>query len=178
MSPDQESDGVYLTSRRQLHALRITKNDETTTQKEKPDYVSYYLEGSLPSSPISRQYSVDDEYVLAYPEKNDRSQGSDDNLSSTPQLRQKKAVVQDIYDEDHYCLARASGFQPHDIVTCAGDGGRKKDSDIPSKEIKQCSCTKKNRIFGTIIGMLLLCIIGGVIGFSYLNQQGTLTLSI
>ena len=74
MSPDQESDGIYLTSRRQLHALRITKNDETTTQK-KPDYVSYYLEGSLPSSPISRQYSVDDEYVLAYPEKNDRSQG-------------------------------------------------------------------------------------------------------
>ena len=139
MSPDQESDGVYLTSRRQLHALRITKNDETTTQKEKPDYVSYYLEGSLPSSPISRQYSVDDEYVLADPEKNDR----DNNLSSTPQLRQKKAVVQDIYDEDHYCLARASGFQPHDIVTCAGDGSRKKIATFHPKKSNSVHAQRK-----------------------------------
>ena len=109
MSFDQDYNGVYLTSLDELVANRQPpKNETTATQEEDPNFSSsYYVDYSIPSSQIS---SVDS--------------------SKSSQPRQKKPVVQDIYDENHYCLARSSGFGNQDVITGAKEYSSNENYDI------------------------------------------------
>ena len=98
---------------------------------------------------------------------------SSGNTSKAPQPRQKKPVVQDIYDEDHYCLARSSGFGPHDNVTLAKEYDTSKDDDTQSEKTKNSLCTKNRMIFGAVACVFILCGIGGIVAFIHLNKQVT-----
>ena len=94
-------DGVYLTSQEKVDA--ILKNREVHPNNEQIGS-EYLYEANTGSNPISApDYCVNgDEYVLP-PQERD----------STPEFRpckEKKGKVPDLYDEDHYNLARNSGF--------------------------------------------------------------------
>ena len=170
MIADEDSIGVYLTSPSDLAAAR---NDIPATQKGTEEYVSYYFEGSPPSSPISREHSVNDEYLISpQPKKNEEKHVQ----SGIPQPRPKKPVIQDIYDENHYCLPRSSEYGFQDVLTVETIG-EKKDDDVSSEKRKNYSCTKNKIIICLIVCILALGAAGGVIAFFHLNNQGTSNLS-
>ena len=154
MSFDQDYNGVYLTSLDELVANRQPPKIETTaTQEEDPNFSSsYYVDYSIPSSQIS---SVDP--------------------SKASQPSQKKPVVQDIYDEDHYCLAGSSGFGNQDGITGAKEYSSNENDDIPTKKPPKRSCTRNKMIFCAVFIMFFVCTIGGVVALIHFNKHSSST---
>ena len=123
---------------------------------------SYSLEES-PSS--SRKNSSPVEYVLHEPSESDKQEYSS---SKSHVSRPSKPVIQDIYDEGHYCLARTSGISPHDREILH-ETDRLKDGDT-----KPTFCSRNKKIIGSIIAVLIIGSIGGVVAFVFSNNQGTI----
>ena len=82
--------------------------------------------------------------------------------------RPRKPIVQDIYTEDHYCIARSSGNWTSDVGVQDVDGDTMKTTE------KNGICSFR-KIMIAIIVILLLLIISGLSGFvlyHYLNEKG------
>ena len=112
-------------------------------------------------SPLPRENSMKEEYLLSMPSKKDESNESHSNI---PMPKPKKPVVQDLYDEDNYCLARTSGFGPHDNVRIVDQAQSENDDDASSHQKFAFSCSRC-KIIGLIAGVLILGAIGGILFF-------------
>ena len=82
------------------------------------------------------------------------------NENETPEPRRKKPVIQDIYDEDHYTLARPSVYS-----TGSPRNEERERDDTSSSNTKQEKCetktmTKKKKII-CILCIILISAIGG-----------------
>ena len=171
---DEDSIEVYLTSPSDLAAFRKTQlNDIPAIQKGTEEYDSHHFEGSPPSSSNPRENSLNDEYLISpQPKKNEGTHIQ----SGIPQPRPKKPVIQDIYDENHYCLPRSSEYGFQDVLTVETIG-EKKDDDVSSEKRKNYSCTKNKIIICLIVCILALGAAGGVVAFFRLGNQGKSNLS-
>ena len=118
--------------------------------------------------PTSRLDSLECEYV--YSEEKPKI-----NLKNVPEeisqpIRAKK-VVQDIYDEDHYTLARpTSNSTLHDlnILQTVGDN---KSADHSKRKDGICSISKKKQIIIGISICFVLFILGGVTAYIFLGNK-------
>ena len=92
---------VYLTPQNKINSVPKTREIQTTTIQASSEYV--YEDDKISNLIPSGNYLThDDEYVLSPQDRDD-----------TPEYRPRKeneGHEQDIYDEDHYALARNSGF--------------------------------------------------------------------
>ena len=112
------------------------------------------------SPPTSRGDSIECEYVY-YEEK------PKINLKNVPEeipqpVRTKK-VVQDIYDEDNYTLARpTSDSSLHDINTPQAVDDKTSSANYSKSYDGTCSIFKKTTKIIVISIIFVLCILGGV----------------
>ena len=112
-------------------------------------------------SPLPRKNSVNEEYLLSMPSKKDKS---NESHSDIPKSKPRKRVVQDIYDEDHYCLARTSVLRPHDNMQIVDEEQTENDGNTSSDKRLNFSYSKC-KILGPIAGVLILGAIGGFLFF-------------
>lgn len=118
-----------------------------------------YEENKKNHSPQSKPYTTDGEYVLS-PQDRD-----------TEQIRrprnERKPTVSDIYDEDHYTLARNSGFD-----------FRSKET---SKDVREN--TQKKKGFFTSKNLMIISLIFGILGIGgicaviVIRRQGTVIIN-
>lgn len=129
--------------------------------------VEYDLDYSLPPS---RRDSIECEYVY-YEEK------PKINLKNVPKeipqpVRTKK-VVHDIYDEDHYTLARPPSDSSLHVINTPQSLDDKKSSAKYSKSYDGiCSILKKMTVIIGISFFLVLCILGGITAYYMLANKG------
>ena len=83
------------------------------------------------------------------------------------ELRPKKPVVQDIYDENNYCLVRGAKFEDWS----------NNDDNVDSEKMSGCSFSLK-KIAITIVAILfvLAIVCGGVAYLVFLKSQGSILL--
>ena len=100
LNPSNMGD-VYFTPQHKTNAVPKTREIQTTTIQASSEYV--YEDDKVSNLIPSENYlNHDDEYVLSPQDRDD-----------TPEYRPRKehkGHEKDIYDEDHYALARNSGF--------------------------------------------------------------------
>ena len=94
-----------------------------------------------------------------------------DNPVNEAGRSKNRNIVQDVYDEDHYCLARNSGF-----FTDEPNIPDKQDitSTVGSSRSNKCTCTitcTRNRIFFAIL-IIIIFLLGGCV--TYLVLKGIL----
>ena len=94
-----------------------------------------------------------------------------DNPVNEAGRSKNRNIVQDVYDEDHYCLARNSGF-----FTDEPNIPYKQDntSTVGSSRTKKCTCTitcTRNRIIFAIL-IIIIFLLGGCV--TYLVLKGIL----
>ena len=168
MNSDGDEIGVYLTSQKELEEHRRNqRNDNRNThyfyEKE------YEGEWDIPdSTPLPRQESDNGIYLTEMPNK---MKDQNESPPVTPEPRPQKPVVQDLYDEDNYCLARSSGLDPHDNVPRL-QASHADNGDTQEKKAI-CSCSKKKIIIGVIASILVIGAAGGVSVFLLEKSQGT-----
>ena len=120
--------------------------------------IEYDLEDSIieqsaieGSSSSSGPVSMIGEYVLEKPTpKHDQNE--------TPEPRRKKPVIQDIYDEDHYTLARPSVYNAHRNEEREIEETSSSNAQQEKYETK--TMTKKKKII-CILCIVLISAIGG-----------------
>ena len=151
---NQNERGVYLSPTSDTHSnSRSFTNDA--------EYVEYDMDDSQTSS-------MTGEYVLS---------------SSTPQhnqnqpIKPRKPVIQDIYDEDDYTLARPDQYGYDAVKPEQKKEVEKKDSDTSSGGTRCCNLTKNKKIIICSLSILLiLCTVGGVVSYFILSKEGKLTI--
>ena len=144
--------------------------DDRKSKDDITSYKSYYLEDS---PTLSRENSVPDEYLLEIPSKND---GLKDSSSNAPQLRTNKPVVEDIYDEDHYCLARSPGMSPHDNVQSPESARLEEEYTAPEQTKIGSSYCRNKMIITIIICLVVMGAIGVLVALLLLDTIGILHL--
>ena len=136
---DEDPDGFYNSS---VHDIARVLNQGgargSSSGQVEAEYV--YDDNEMSSQPGV----IDGGYVLPPP---DRSNARDVEQPTTRPHNKKKPTVSDVYDEDHYALARNSGF----------DSNFTNESKHGSKKQKQ-----KKRIIIAISVILGMFVIGGV----------------
>ena len=153
MSSDEYDIGVYLTCPNDLEQRRLFNfNGQTETGAETIEYKSYYLEDY---PPYSRDNSIPDEYLLERPSKNVSRKNTS---SDTQQPRPTKAIIEDIYDENHYTLARPPGVSPHDNVRLSDSERPQEDNRKYSEKKVPSSCDGKKSIIGMIVAVLVIVV--------------------
>ena len=153
MNLNQNEKGVYSSPTSDNHSKsRCFTNDA--------EYVEYDMDDSQTSS-------MTGEYVLS---------------SSTPQhnqiqpMKPRKSVIQDIYDEDHYTLARPDQYGYDVVKPEQKKQMEKKDSDTSAGGTRCCNLTKNKKIIICFLSILLiLCIVGGVVSYFILSKEGKFT---
>jgi hypothetical protein len=103
--------------------------------------------------------NVGGEYVLP---PQDRNIIQSETTQVVPKVVTKKNTPQDLYDEDHYAIANVGGSVTKELGTMkqAHDEERPKSASARAERIY---ITKKMKIIGLIILLLVLGIIGGII---------------
>ena len=159
MSIDDNSIGMYFTSPQDLRAIKPLRAHEENV-------VEYDMDDTPPSS---RPYSITEEYVLA-----NSKDGINEAQVEINQPRPKRPIVQDVYDEDHYCFARPEEDGADRIKTDLQKDEEEKDSNPLVGVYKRCDLTKK-RIIIFIFSILffVLSIVGIALYFSSITK-GTL----
>ena len=153
MSFDEHDNGVYLTCPNDLEQRRMVNfNTKTETGSETIEYKSYYLEDY---PPFSEDNSIPDEYLLERPSKNVSRKNTS---SDAQQPRPTKAIIEDIYDEDHYTLARPPGMSPHDNVRLSDSERAQEDNRTYSEKKAPSSCDGKKSIIGMIVAVLVIVV--------------------
>ena len=140
----------------------MSSDEQDAISLDEIKFDSYSLEGSPPSS---KKNSIPDEYVLHEPSESEKQEyaSSKSHVSRPP-----KPVIQDIYDEEHYCMARASGISPHDReILHVTD--RPEDDNITAS-----FCSQNKKIICCMIAVLIIGTVGGVVAFVFLDNQGTI----
>ena len=159
MNSDEDYNGVYITSPNDLKKERKAQNNvDQTTANVVVEYEAYHFDGP------DLLYK---EYSLRTVEPGEDSQATNERgspIPDIPKLRPRKPVVQDIYDEDHYCLARTSGFGPHDNIRIVDPEQTENEDNTSSDKRFTFSCTRC-KIIGLVAGVLVLGAIGCLLFF-------------
>ena len=146
---------VYHTPQYKLNAITRKHGLNTTTKQASSEYIYEGDKGS--TSIVTHDYYVEgDDYVLSPQDRDD-----------APEVRPRKlekGTDQDIYDEDHYTLARNSGFG-NDFGNSAVNNPCEPKNTASKKMIK---CTHMIIIF-LIIALLG---IGGVLSYVMIDRKG------
>ena len=117
------------------------------------------------------EHVMKDEYLLSRPPK---KEDPNESQFETPEQRPKKGVVQDIYDEDNYCLARTSGLSAQDDTQTVIENHSGNARNISVCKKATFSCTKNKIIVGLIVGVLTQSVIFGLLFFLTSNNLGKL----
>ena len=112
----------------------------------------------------SRPYSMSVEYVLPDPKN------SQHELNAA--TKNKKPIIQDIYDEDHYCYARPVEDSSTTLGPVANKEDEKKDTNTPVRGHGRCSLKTKKIIICVFCCFLVVCVIGGVATYLTLSKKG------
>ena len=132
---------VYLTPQNKINSVPKTREIQTTTIQASSEYV--YEDDKISNLIPSGNYLThDDEYVLSPQDRDD-----------TPEYRpckENKEHEQDIYDEDHYALARNSGFGKDFSTSVA------RKSTVSNSQPKEKMLGSRRMI---IIGVTLFCLL-------------------
>ena len=121
---------------------------EFSTAQQNPGYVDYY--------------------DVEYPR---RQINESDHAKTNPEPpKPRKTIVQDIYDEDGYCLARSSSKLTDDNIDRNVEYHNKQDI-----KQKQTRCLSKNSVGVSCVALLLIAIFGivGVILHRTLYGEGS-----
>ena len=146
---------VYHTPQYKINALSRKHGLNTDAKQASSDYI--YEDGEDPRSNTFNNYHVEnDDYVLPPQDRKD-----------APEVRPQKSEKgkdQDIYDEDHYTLARNSGFEK--------DFGNSAVNN--SCESKNKPCKKMIKCTHMIIICLIIALlgIGGVLAYVMIERKG------
>ena len=153
MSSHPNESGVYLSPPSDANSrIRSFTNDAGE--------VEYYMDDSP-------TLSLTGEYILP------SSAAQHDQMQHS---RPKKPVIQDIYDEDHYTLARPDPYGYEAVRPEKRKEMEKKDSDTSAGGTRCCNLTKNKKIVICFLSILLiLCIVGGVVSYFILSKEGKLT---
>ena len=148
MSFDQNDTGIYLSPRpHNYENVRSFTNDAAE------------VEYDLDDSPTP---SMTEEYVLPSPKS---------KANQMQQSKSKNPVIQDIYDEDHYTLARPDEHGDDTVMPNLQKNDENKDSDNTNEGRKGCYLTKKKMIILCVLATLLIvCVIGVVSYFTFFKK--------
>ena len=166
MSCDKDPIEVYFCPPPKINVNKNPGTNETGKEPGPNDFgvIEYYMEES-PSS--FRRGSSTDEYVLSNPVeikcKNDTQVGAQ-------QPRQKKPVIQDEYDENHYCLARPSDDGTDTIRITRGDNEKNNTTNLGWNE--NCFVMKNKKIIWFLCILVVVFAAGGVIAYLTLGKKG------
>ena len=146
---------VYHTPQYKLNAITRKHGLNTNTKQASSEYI---YEGDKGSTSIATHdyYVEGDDYVLPPQDRDD-----------APEVRPRKSekgTVQDIYDEDHYTLARNSGF--------GKDFGNSRGNN--PCESKNNPCKKMIKCTNMVIICLIIALlgIGGVLAYVMIDRKG------
>ena len=135
---DEDSDGVYNSSTHDI-ARVLNQGDARGSSSGQVEAEYVYDDNEMSSQPGV----IDGGYLLP---SQDRNNACDVEQPTTRPHNKKKPTVSDVYDEDHYALARNSGFDSN--FTNGSKQGNKKQ--------------KKKKIFIITISVILgMFAIGG-----------------
>ena len=168
MSSHELDSGMYFTRPCDLKEKgKIDTSDDVISQN-RTKVESYSIKGS---PPLSVENSIPDEYVLDEHFKDTKQK---DVAFETARPRPTKPVIEDIYDDGHYCLARPPGISPHDNMRMEEANGQK-DDDLTSSEKKR---SPKRIIIGVVIGVVIIGTVGGIVAFFLPDSQGMIESSL
>ena len=158
-----ESDVINHDLERPPSSSRRTSMTDDMDEKEKSGsnetgVVEYDLEWSPPSSQSS---STTGEYVLSKTARKNNDVGIPDERH---QPRRQRQIIQDVYDENHYCLARPTSDDANTIRTVEEEDDEKKSTN--------CFVTKSKIIIGFLGIFLLFCVVGGIAAYFALGKKG------
>ena len=162
INEERDSFGVYLTPKSAITELRDRNqfSNSKMDRNERSDTIS------IDYASISEN---DDGYGVYLTNVKTKT---DDNPVKITGRSKNRPIIQDVYDEDHYCLARNSGF-----FTDEWKNSKKQDnvsginSSQPKKSTCMVTCTR-NRVLIAILIIIILSLGGSV---TYLVLQGTLS---
>ena len=135
---DEEPDGFYNSSVHDI-ARVLNQGDAKGSRSGQVEAEYVYDDNEMSSQPVV----IDGDYVLP---PQDRNNACDVEQPATRPHNKKKTTVSDVYDEDHYALARNSGFDSN--FTNGSKHGNKKQK-------------KRKRIIIAISVILGMFAIGG-----------------
>ena len=146
---------VYHTPQYKINAITRKHGLNTDAKQASSEYIYEDGKGST-SNTFDNYYVEDDDYVLPPQDRN-----------GTPEVRPRKSekgTDQDIYDEDHYTLARNSGF------------GKDFGSSVVNNpcESKHNPCKKMIKCTNMVIICLIIALlgIGGVLAYVMIDRKG------
>ena len=156
---NEDQDGFYNSAAHEItRAINQGEVKGSNGRQVECEYV--YEENKKNHSPSSKTYTTDGNYVLP-------PQDRDNFNNTTEQIRrprnERKPTVSDIYDEDHYTLARNSGFD-------FGSKDTSKGATANAQEKKRLFTSKNLMIISLILGIFG---IGGICAFIVMRTQGT-----
>ena len=162
---EQESNPneVYFTPQSKIDAMARRGELELDIVQRESEYVYDTDEGS--NVPSSNSSYTHDEHVLPLQDRTT----NDNTTQPTMRLpRATKQVVQDIYDEDHYCLARNSG--------CLTDGPLNSTERADGHYARIKFNTPKRGMLKTIMIILgivfIISTISGIAAYLMISRQG------
>ena len=120
------------------------------------------------SPPTSKRESLECQYVLPESKPKTDLKNAPEKIS---QPVQPKKVVQDIYDEDHYTLARPSSNSSFEAIK----NPKTEDDNFSKEHDGICTIFKKKKIFIFICIFLVLCIGGAVAAYLTLGNEKAIT---
>ena len=157
---NEDQDGFYNSTAHEITRV-INQGGVKGSDGRQVECEYVYEENKKNHSPPSKTYTTDGEYVLS-------PQDRDNTNDITEQVRrprnERKPTASDIYDEDHYTLARNSGFD-------FGSKDTSKGARTNDQKKKGLFTSKNLMIFSLILGILG---IGGICAFIVIRRQGTI----
>ena len=143
----------YLTPQYKIDALAKTHKIPTNTRQVSSEYL---YEDDKGANAIPSGNHLTDEYVLPPQDR--------DDISVIRPRKEKKRNVEDIYDEDHYTLARNSGFG-NDFNKSAARNSTVLENKPEQKMLRSTHVVIICLIFG-------LFAIGGVLAYVLVERIG------
>ena len=116
--------GLYNSSQYEIEEIMGTVI-ERNLDKELGHSEYLYEDEAACDLSISQNYDIDDIYLVT---PNDEKNAQDPLATAIRPTKRQKSLVEDIYDEDHYSLARNSGFPTSFSKTPADDEWNTRDT--------------------------------------------------
>ena len=154
MSYQQKEFGMYFSPRPDSNGTTRS----ITNDKGEVEYDMYE------PPPASRSYPLTGEYVLPDPKNNQHE--------SQAATKKKKTVIQDIYDEDHYCYARPVEDSSEIFEPVKNKGDETNDSNTSDGGHRPCPLKSKKVLICVLCCFLAVCIISGVATYFFLSKKG------
>ena len=149
-------DEVYFTPKAKID--EIVRRGELEPGKRKKESEYMYEEDEISKSSGSNSNYIREEYVL--PLQAIASSSNDLQPTMRP-TKPKKPIIQDVYDEDGYTLARNSGFSTNQVRSQNSSNDATNANTSYNKN--QRGCTKEKVI--VIASIMILFLVGGVTAY-------------